>query len=103
MLRTEPALVMEKIQKFLGLVNIINYHKILAFDPKKGFWCQLLEGGKTKCLGKSKGRKYPEMDTDSRDFLRGYYQEHNVELSKLLYKMGQSLPSWLREELVNTR
>lgn len=34
------------------------------FDPKKGFWCQLLEGGKTKCLGKSKGRKYPEMDLD---------------------------------------
>lgn len=34
------------------------------FDPKKGFWCQLLEGGKTKCLGKSKGRKYPEMDSD---------------------------------------
>jgi len=34
------------------------------FDPKKGFWCQLLDGGKTKCLGKSKGRKYPEMDSD---------------------------------------
>lgn len=34
------------------------------FDPKKGFWCQLLDGGKTKCLGKSKGRKYPDMDVD---------------------------------------
>ena len=34
------------------------------FDPKKGFWCQLLDGGKMKCLGKSKGRKYPEMDSD---------------------------------------
>lgn len=37
---------------------------LFRFDPKKGFWCQLLEGGKTKCLGKSKGRKYPEMDLD---------------------------------------
>lgn len=37
---------------------------VRRFDPKKGFWCQLLEGGKTKCLGKSKGRKYPEMDSD---------------------------------------
>jgi len=37
---------------------------LYRFDPKKGFWCQLLEGGKTKCLGKSKGRKYPEMDSD---------------------------------------
>uniref|UniRef100_A0A8C1V9S6 Bifunctional heparan sulfate N-deacetylase/N-sulfotransferase 1 n=1 Tax=Cyprinus carpio TaxID=7962 RepID=A0A8C1V9S6_CYPCA len=103
MLRTEPASVMDKIQKFLGLTNTLNYHKILAFDPKKGFWCQLLDGGKTKCLGKSKGRRYPDMDIDSRTFLREYYHEHNIELSKLLYKMGQPLPSWLREELLHSR
>uniref|UniRef100_A0A8C0H7D1 Bifunctional heparan sulfate N-deacetylase/N-sulfotransferase 1 n=1 Tax=Chelonoidis abingdonii TaxID=106734 RepID=A0A8C0H7D1_CHEAB len=103
LLRTEPAKVMETVQKFLGVTNFIDYHKTLAFDPKKGFWCQLLEGGKTKCLGKSKGRKYPEMDSDSRAFLRDYYRDHNVELSKLLYKMGQTLPTWLREELQNAR
>uniref|UniRef100_A0A8C8F4L8 Bifunctional heparan sulfate N-deacetylase/N-sulfotransferase 1 n=1 Tax=Oncorhynchus tshawytscha TaxID=74940 RepID=A0A8C8F4L8_ONCTS len=102
-LRTEPFALMDKIQKFLGLTNTLNYHKILAFDPKKGFWCQLLDGGKTKCLGKSKGRRYPEMDTDSRAFLREHYRDHNIELSKLLYKMGQPLPSWLREELIHTR
>ncbi|XP_030650329.1 bifunctional heparan sulfate N-deacetylase/N-sulfotransferase 1 isoform X2 [Chanos chanos] len=103
MLRTEPASVMDKIQKFLGLVNTINYHKILAFDPKKGFWCQLLEGGKTKCLGKSKGRRYPDMDHESQLFLKEYYREHNIELSKLLYRMGQPLPGWLKEELLNSR
>uniref|UniRef100_A0A8B9RDC6 Bifunctional heparan sulfate N-deacetylase/N-sulfotransferase 1 n=1 Tax=Astyanax mexicanus TaxID=7994 RepID=A0A8B9RDC6_ASTMX len=103
LLRTEPAAVMDKIQKFLGLTNVLNYHKILAFDPKKGFWCQLLDGGKTKCLGKSKGRRYPDMDVDSRSFLREHYREHNIELSKLLYKMGQPLPSWLREELLHSR
>ncbi|XP_037364835.1 bifunctional heparan sulfate N-deacetylase/N-sulfotransferase 1 isoform X2 [Talpa occidentalis] len=103
LLRTEPAKVMDTVQKFLGVTNTIDYHKTLAFDPKKGFWCQLLEGGKTKCLGKSKGRKYPEMDLDSRTFLKDYYRDHNVELSKLLYKMGQTLPTWLREDLQNTR
>ncbi|XP_057265535.1 bifunctional heparan sulfate N-deacetylase/N-sulfotransferase 1 isoform X2 [Pezoporus wallicus] len=103
LLRTEPARVMETVQKFLGVTNFIDYHKTLAFDPKKGFWCQLLDGGKTKCLGKSKGRKYPEMDSDSRAFLRDYYRDHNIELSKLLYKMGQTLPTWLREELQSTR
>lgn len=36
------------------------------FDEDKGFWCQGLEGGKTRCLGKSKGRKYPDMDTEVR-------------------------------------
>lgn len=30
MLKSEPASVMDKIQKFLGLPNVINYHKILA-------------------------------------------------------------------------
>ncbi|EGW06975.1 Bifunctional heparan sulfate N-deacetylase/N-sulfotransferase 1 [Cricetulus griseus] len=103
LLRTEPAKVMDTVQKFLGVTSTVDYHKTLAFDPKKGFWCQLLEGGKTKCLGKSKGRKYPEMDLDSRAFLKDYYRDHNIELSKLLYKMGQTLPTWLREDLQNTR
>ncbi|XP_048459447.1 bifunctional heparan sulfate N-deacetylase/N-sulfotransferase 1b [Rhincodon typus] len=103
LLRTEPAATMEKVQKFLGLRNIADYHKLLIFDLKKGFWCQLLDGNKSKCLGKSKGRRYPEMDSDSRAFLREYYRDSNIELSKLLYKLGQSLPTWLREELQNNR
>lgn len=32
-------------------------------------------------------------------YLSQYYREHNVELSKLLHRLGQPLPSWLREEL----
>lgn len=39
----------------------------------------------------------------SQVFLREYYRDHNIELSKLLYRMGQPLPSWLREELVHSR
>lgn len=39
----------------------------------------------------------------SRAFLKDYYRDHNIELSKLLYKMGQTLPTWLREDLQNTR
>uniref|UniRef100_A0A671L2Q9 Bifunctional heparan sulfate N-deacetylase/N-sulfotransferase 1 n=1 Tax=Sinocyclocheilus anshuiensis TaxID=1608454 RepID=A0A671L2Q9_9TELE len=100
-LKTDPASVMEKIQTFLGLENQVDYHKTLAFDPKKGFWCQLLDGGKTKCLGKSKGQRYP--DKQSQVFLRNYYRDGNIQLSKLLYKMGQVLPGWLREDLLNIR
>ncbi|XP_038611112.1 bifunctional heparan sulfate N-deacetylase/N-sulfotransferase 4 isoform X2 [Tachyglossus aculeatus] len=64
-LRTDPATVMDEVQKFLGVTPHYNYSDALTFDPQKGFWCQLLEGGKTKCLGKSKGRKYPSMDLES--------------------------------------
>uniref|UniRef100_A0A5F8GAH0 [heparan sulfate]-glucosamine N-sulfotransferase n=1 Tax=Monodelphis domestica TaxID=13616 RepID=A0A5F8GAH0_MONDO len=102
-LRSDPATVMDEVQKFLGVTPHYNYSEALTFDPQKGFWCQLLEGGKTKCLGKSKGRKYPPMDLESRAFLSSYYRDHNVELSKLLHRLGQPLPSWLRQELQKVR
>ncbi|XP_059251244.1 bifunctional heparan sulfate N-deacetylase/N-sulfotransferase 4 isoform X2 [Mustela nigripes] len=102
-LRSDPATVMDEVQKFLGVTPHYNYSEALTFDPQKGFWCQLLEGGKTKCLGKSKGRKYPPMDPESRTFLSNYYRDHNVELSKLLHRLGQPLPSWLRQELQKVR
>lgn len=43
------------------------------FDSHKGFWCQLLEEGKTKCLGKSKGRKYPPMDLEVNHYAYWHY------------------------------
>ncbi|XP_054572739.1 bifunctional heparan sulfate N-deacetylase/N-sulfotransferase 4 [Eptesicus fuscus] len=102
-LRSDPAAVMDGVQKFLGVTPRYNYSEALTFDPQKGFWCQLLEGGKTKCLGKSKGRKYPPMDPQARAFLSGYYRDHNVELSRLLHRLGQPLPAWLRQELQKAR
>ncbi|XP_060262653.1 bifunctional heparan sulfate N-deacetylase/N-sulfotransferase 2 isoform X3 [Ovis aries] len=98
-LRTNPAASMESIQKFLGITPFLNYTRTLRFDEDKGFWCQGLEGGKTRCLGKSKGRKYPDMDAESRLFLMDFFRNHNLELSKLLSRLGQPVPSWLREEL----
>lgn len=38
----------------------------------------------------------------SRLFLRDFYREHNIELSKLMNRLGQPLPTWLREELQNS-
>ncbi|XP_006917845.1 bifunctional heparan sulfate N-deacetylase/N-sulfotransferase 3 [Pteropus alecto] len=102
-LRTDPATVMDDVQKFLGVSRHYNYSEALTFDSHKGFWCQLLEEGKTKCLGKSKGRKYPPMGPDSRAFLSSYYRDHNVELAKLLHRLGQPLPAWLRQELQKAR
>ncbi|KAM4706672.1 bifunctional heparan sulfate N-deacetylase/N-sulfotransferase 4-like isoform 1-T1 [Discoglossus pictus] len=98
-LRSDPATIMDDVQKFLEISPHYKYSETLTFNPQKGFWCQLLEGGKTKCLGKNKGRKYPPMDLESRAFLSSYYRDHNIELSKLLHRLGQPLPSWLRQEL----
>ncbi|KAM9329093.1 bifunctional heparan sulfate N-deacetylase/N-sulfotransferase 4 [Gastrophryne carolinensis] len=100
--RSDPANVLDEIQSFLGVSPHFNYSETLTFSPQKGFWCQLLDG-KTKCLGKNKGRKYPTMDTESRAFLSSYYRDHNIELSKLLHRLGLPLPSWLRQELQKVR
>ncbi|XP_023825644.1 bifunctional heparan sulfate N-deacetylase/N-sulfotransferase 2 [Salvelinus sp. IW2-2015] len=98
-LRSNPALVMEGIQRFLGVTPIFNYTQALTYDESKGFWCQRVDGGRPKCLGKSKGRKYPDMTPESRAFLTEHYREHNMELLRLLNRLGQPLPAWLREEL----
>ncbi|XP_063776282.1 bifunctional heparan sulfate N-deacetylase/N-sulfotransferase 4-like isoform X1 [Pseudophryne corroboree] len=98
-LRNEPAIVMDEVQSFLGVFPHYNYSETLTFSTEKGFWCQLLDGGKTRCLGKNKSRKYTSLDMESRTFLSSYYQDHNIELSRLLHRLGQPLPSWLRQEL----
>ena len=59
----------------------------------------VVEGNKTKCLGRSKGRQYPDMDDKSAAFLHSYYRKPNLALSKLLSKLGQAIPSWLEEDL----
>ncbi|XP_074088960.1 bifunctional heparan sulfate N-deacetylase/N-sulfotransferase 2 [Macrotis lagotis] len=98
-LRTNPAASMDSIQKFLGVTPVLNYTRTLRFDEGKGFWCQGLEGGKTRCLGKSKGRRYPDMAPEARLLLVDFFRDHNLELSKLLSRLGQPVPSWLQEEL----
>lgn len=40
--------------------------------------------------------------SQTRAFLTEYYREHNLELLRLLNRLGQALPSWLREELQST-
>ncbi|XP_064177083.1 bifunctional heparan sulfate N-deacetylase/N-sulfotransferase 2 [Anguilla rostrata] len=103
LLRSNPAAVMDGVQKFLGVTPHFNYTQALVYDESKGFWCQKLDGGRAKCLGKSKGRKYPDMTPETRAYLTGYFRELNMDLLRLLSRLGQALPGWLREELQSGR
>uniref|UniRef100_A0A6Q2YG17 [heparan sulfate]-glucosamine N-sulfotransferase n=1 Tax=Esox lucius TaxID=8010 RepID=A0A6Q2YG17_ESOLU len=98
-LSSDPAAVMNEVQKFLGVTPHFNYSQALMFDQQKGCW---REAGRTKCLG-NKERKYPVMEPEARSFLSRYYREHNINLSQLLHQLGKPLPSWLREELQKVR
>lgn len=99
LLRSEPATVMNTLQKFLKISPHIDYNKLLKYDPKKGFFCQAIGSDRTKCLGKSKGRIYPPMEERSVKFLKRYYTSHNTALSKLLVRIGRPVPQWLKDEL----
>ncbi|KAI1887086.1 hypothetical protein AGOR_G00202500 [Albula goreensis] len=103
LLRSNPALVMDGVQKFLGVTPHFNYTQALMYDESKGFWCQRLEGGRAKCLGKSKGRKYSDMAPETRAYLTGHFRELNMDLLRLLSRLGHPLPGWLREELQSGR
>ncbi len=69
------------------------------YNPKKGFYCQVVRGHHTQCLGRSKGRNYPNMEVRAEHFLKNYFRKYNVALSKMLSRLGQSVPDWLEEEL----
>lgn len=98
-LKNNPVDVMDKVQKFLGVKQYYDYGKVLRYDPKKGFYCQVMSDKRNKCLGGSKGRQYPPMDEKSEDYLHQFYRKHNIALSHLLDKLNVPRPSWLEEEL----
>ncbi|KAK3588977.1 hypothetical protein CHS0354_043147 [Potamilus streckersoni] len=99
LLKANPVLVMDQVQKFLTVEPYFNYTEHLRFDPKKGFYCQVLTDDRNKCLGMSKGRQYPPMDVKSGEFLKQFYSKPNLALSKLLTKLNFHLPKWLDESL----
>lgn len=65
-----------------------------SFNRKKGHYC-VMDGGKTKCLGPSKGRIYPLLQHAELAYLEDYYRADNLALVKLLKKLKRPLPIWL--------
>ena len=97
-LKSDPIYVMNKLQHFLNVQPIVNYEKLLKFNPKKGFWCAKKSfNGSAKCLGKGKGRKYVDMGEESRNFLENYYKSDNKHLLKLLKRLKSNIPDWLKD------
>ncbi|XP_022105719.1 bifunctional heparan sulfate N-deacetylase/N-sulfotransferase 4-like [Acanthaster planci] len=99
LLRADPTVAMLKIQKFLRLKEVVDFSDKIIYDDKKGFYCPVFKKGHTRCLGKSKGRKYPPMDVDTETYLRHYYQGFNVQLEAFLSGIDQPVPAWLNEAL----
>ena len=71
---------------------------LFRYSSRKGFYCQYLNST-TKCLGRGKGRVYPDMDDKSTAYLNSYYRKPNIALSMLLTKLNLGVPVWLEELL----
>ena len=93
-LKKQPVDVMNKFQRDIKMTSFIDYKERLIYDKDKGFYCQIV-GGRTKCLGKEKGRKYEEMDQTTLHWLQNYYKQYNEDLIKLLKSIGADVPDWL--------
>lgn len=94
---------MNEVQRFLKINPPFDYSTALRYDPKKGFYCQVVSGDHTKCLGRSKGRQYPPMEERSNKLLQRYYLAHNTALVKLLKRLGmRNVPQWLKDDLSDT-
>ena len=75
-------------------VHVIHVNSIIAFDKlalyvtrynyKKGFYCKVLNNSRTKCLGTSKGRHYPPMESNAASFLTDYYRYAESDLYQSL-------------------
>lgn len=103
LLKSNPVEAMNELQRFLKITPVFDFSKHLRYDPKKGFFCQVVNGDRTKCLGRSKGRQYPSMEDRSLKFLQRYYLSHNTALVKLLKRIGiRNVPQWLKDDLTNT-
>ena len=70
LLRQNPVETLHELQRFLKITPAFNYSTHLRYDPKKGFFCQVTNEDRTKCLGKSKGRQYPPMEDRSYKLLQ---------------------------------
>lgn len=102
-LRSNPVETMNELQRFLKIQPPFDYSRHLRYDPKKGFFCQVVNEDHTKCLGRSKGRQYPPMEDKSYKLLQRYYLSHNTALVKLLKRLGhRSVPQWLKDDLSDT-
>jgi len=98
-LRLDPVTSLTKLQHFLKIHPVFDYSRHLRYDPRKGFFCQVVNGDHTKCLGRSKGRHYLPMDALSAKYLQSFYMTHNIALEKLLKRLGYPIPIWLEEDL----
>ena len=78
----DPFPVMRELEKCLGLRT---YYQTghFVYNSEKSYYCLNTKQG-VQCLGKSKGRKHPEILEETRQHLNEHFHSHNIRLNRLI-------------------
>lgn len=88
-LRDDPFHEMKRVESFLQLKPYFDASDFY-FNSTRGFFClRYRSTGKTKCLGKSKGRQHIPVENRTIRILQEYYKPYNTRLNEML---GYSFP-----------
>ncbi|XP_023658579.1 heparan sulfate glucosamine 3-O-sulfotransferase 4-like [Paramormyrops kingsleyae] len=92
----DPGGELARVQDFLGLKRIVT-DKHFYFNKTKGFPClkKPEDSSAPRCLGKSKGRTHPKIDSDVIHRLHKFYKPFNM----MFYQMTGQNFQWEQEEM----
>jgi [heparan sulfate]-glucosamine 3-sulfotransferase 5 len=82
---TDPVSEIQSIEDFLGLPHRVNYD-MLYYNATRGFYCMRINSTHERCLGASKGRKHPHIDSAVLDTLNKFFEPHNKRLFNLIQR-----------------
>jgi len=82
----DPSSVLSDVQHFLGLPRVVT-DKHFRFSRQKGFPCIVRDPQRApdqiRCLGKTKGRRHPNIQPAALKRLRYFFRPHNEDLYRL--------------------
>ena len=82
LIKQNPYIQLSKIEKFLNLSSHFDRSQF-TFVPEKGFYCTARKTNGPSCASKSKGRKHVAVNEKTKEKLRQFLVEPNLEFFQL--------------------
>lgn len=80
---TNPLSEINKVEQFLGLQSRVTENNIY-FNTTRGFYCMRTPKTNQKCLGLTKGRKHPHIESSILQKLNEFFRPYNKKLFSLI-------------------
>ncbi|KAI6656328.1 Heparan sulfate glucosamine 3-O-sulfotransferase 3B1-like [Oopsacas minuta] len=85
-LKVAPWVEMDRIQRFLGVKQIISKHHF-ELEPNRGFYCWRVSSPSPVCLGSKKGRTHPVLSQTELELLRRRFSLCNSQFRSQLTEL----------------